>query len=74
VLLYVGTADTAQVVDHYRRAMPQENWALVERSTSGITVLSYRKGEGAQHCDISIGRSNWLGRRTIAITVIGTNP
>jgi hypothetical protein len=73
VLVYVGGPRPDDVAEHYQREMPQENWAFVRKTTTGVTVLTYAKRGGAEHCDISIGRENWRGKRTIVVTIIGTN-
>ncbi len=71
--IYEGRPDTDEVVDFYKRQMPREDWRYDETVRTAETVLRYAKGEKqVEHCDITIGRANWLGNRYVIVTVTGS--
>ena len=72
-LIYKGAPDTQEVVEAYKRQMPRENWVYTETLRTGETILRYTKtGTRPEHCDITIGRPNWLGNRYVIVTVTGS--
>jgi len=74
-LIYKGRPDSNEVVDEYKRLMPREDWIYSETLRTDHTILRYaKKDKQSEHCDIVIGKSNWLGSRYVIVTVTGSPP
>ena len=72
-LIYKGSPDSDEVVEAYKRQMPREDWIYSETLRIGNTVVRYaKKDKQSEHCDIVIGKGNWLGRRYVIVTVTGS--
>ena len=72
-MMYSGAPDVDEVIDAYGRQMPREDWTYEETVRTAETLIRYRKNNNGrtEHCDILIGKPNWLGRRYVIVTVTG---
>ena len=73
-LMFKARTDTGDIVGEYKRRMPREDWLYVDTLSVGDTILRYtKKAKPVEHCDIVIGKPNWLGSRYVIVTVTGTH-
>lgn len=73
-MMYSGRPDADEVIDAYKRQMPREDWTYEETVRTAETIMRYRKKKNGrtEHCDVLIGKPNWLGRRYVIVTVTGS--
>ena len=73
-LIFRSGTDANEIVGEYKRLMPREDWLHADTLSVGDTILRYtKKGKPLEHCDIVIGRPNWVGSRYVIVTVTGSH-